>query len=130
MATTRNTTQRREVIATLGRVQGFLSAQELHALIVGDGGQISLATVYTQLKRLADAREVDVIMTDRGESLFRRCVVDAHHHHLACRLCGAIVEVDTPELEQWSNEIAARFSYSDVRHVLELSGVCPACQSN
>ncbi|MDE3083235.1 MAG: transcriptional repressor [Acidobacteriota bacterium] len=113
----------------LGRVQGFLSAQELHALIVRDGGRISLATVYTQLKRLADAHEVDVIMTDRGESLFRRCVVDAHHHHLACRQCGAILEVDTPELEQWSNEIAARFKYSDVRHVLELSGVCPACQS-
>ncbi|HET9089023.1 MAG TPA: transcriptional repressor [Acidimicrobiales bacterium] len=129
MVTTRNTTQRREVIATLGRVQGFLSAQELHALIVRDGGRISLATVYAQLKRLADAHEVDVIMTDRGESLFRRCGVDAHHHHLACRQCGAIVEVDTPELEQWSNEIAARFKYSDVRHVLELSGVCPSCRS-
>ena len=94
MVTTRNTTQRREVITTLGRVQGFLSAQELHALIVRGGGRISLATVYAQLKRLADAREVD-----------------------------------TPELEQWSNEIAARFKYSDVRHVVELSGVCSSCRS-
>lgn len=130
MGSTRNTAQRREVIATLGRVQGFVSAQELHALIVRSGGQISLATVYTQLKRLADDHEVDVIMTTRGESLFRRCVVESHHHHLACSACGAIVEVDTPELEKWSRDIAQRYGYRDVRHVLELSGVCPACQSN
>jgi Fur family transcriptional regulator, ferric uptake regulator len=69
------------------------------------------------------------VMTDRGESLFRRCVIDAHHHHLACRRCGATVEVDAPQLEKWSNEIGNRFGYRDLRHVLELNGVCAACQS-
>src|SRR5487761_2298078 len=122
MASTRNTAQRREVLSTLSRVQGFVSAQELHAFIVRDGGQTSLATVYTQLKKLAASGDVDVVMTDRGESLYRRCVVDAHHHHLACRVCGAIVEVDTPELEDWTNAIAEKFRYHDLRHVLELSG--------
>jgi Fur family ferric uptake transcriptional regulator len=126
---TRNTAQRREVIGVLSRVQGFVSAQELHSLILRDGGRIALATVYAQLKRLAAAGEVDVVMTDRGESLFRRCVVDAHHHHLACRRCGATVEVDAPFLEQWSSEIAERHGYRDLRHVLELNGICPACQS-
>jgi Fur family ferric uptake transcriptional regulator len=127
--TVRNTAQRREVIGVLSRVQGFISAQELHALIGRDGGHIALATVYAQLKKLAAADEVDVVMTDRGESLFRRCVIDAHHHHLACRRCGATVEVDAPHLEQWSGEIAERYGYRDLRHVLELNGVCPACRS-
>lgn len=113
----------------LSRVQGFVSAQDLHTLIVKDGGQIALATVYTQLKKLTESGDVDVVMTDRGESLYRRCVVDVHHHHLACRLCGAIVEVDTPELESWAHAIAEQFGYADVRHVLELNGTCPACQS-
>jgi Fur family transcriptional regulator, ferric uptake regulator len=127
--TARNTAQRREVIAVLSRVQGFVSAQELHALIVRNGGRTALATVYAQLKKLAADGQVDVVMTDRGESLFRRCVIDAHHHHLACRQCGATVEVDAPQLEQWSREIAERYGYRDLRHVLELNGVCPACQS-
>jgi len=126
---TRNTAQRREVIRFLGRVQGFISAQELHGLIVRDGGRIALATVYTQLKKLVESGEVDVVMTERGESLFRRCVVDAHHHHLACRGCGAIVEVDTPELESWSRDIAARYGYRDLHHVLELNGICRECQT-
>jgi Fur family ferric uptake transcriptional regulator len=129
VASTRNTAQRREVIGVLSRVQGFLSAQDLHGLIVRDGGRISLATVYTQLKRLAADGDVDVVMTDRGESLFRRCVVDQHHHHLACRTCGATVEVDAPELEQWSQAIAAEHGYHDLHHVLELNGICPSCRA-
>lgn len=127
---TRNTAQRREVIAALSGVGGFLSAQELHARIVAEGGQIARATVYAQLGRLAEAGDVDVVMTDRGEALYRRCAVDEHHHHLACRRCGATVEVDAPLLERWSAEVAERFGYRDLRHVLELTGVCPACQEH
>ena len=111
----------------LSRVQGFVSAQDLHAVIERDGTRISLATVYAQLKKLAASGEVDVVMTDRGESLYRRCVVDAHHHHLACRDCGATVEVDAPELERWAHQIGEEFGYRDLRHVLELNGICPTC---
>ena len=128
MASTRNTAQRREVIGVLGRVQGFVSAQDLHELIIKDGGQISLATVYTQLRKLVDSKDVDIVMTDRGESLYRRCVVDVHHHHLACRNCGATVEVDAPQLEKWASEIANKNGFKDLRHIIELNGLCQKCQ--
>ena len=127
MTVIRNTAQRREVIRALERVQGFVSAQDLHGLILRDGGDVALATVYSQLKKLSDADQVDVVMTDRGEALYRRCADDAHHHHLACRACGAAVEVDAPELERWAQDIATRCGYHDVRHVLELNGICAAC---
>ena len=97
-------------------------------MIARDGGQTSLATVYTQLKKLVATGEVDVVMTDRGESLYRRCVVDTHHHHLACRHCGATLEVDAPELEQWAQAIAERHDFADLHHVLELNGICRSCQ--
>jgi Fur family ferric uptake transcriptional regulator len=128
VSATRNTAQRREVIGVLSRVQGFISAQELHALIERDGGRIALATVYSQLKALAGSGDVDVVMTDRGESLYRRCVVDTHHHHLACRHCGATIEFDAPELEAWARQLAERYGYYDLHHVLELNGICAACQ--
>jgi len=128
MASTRNTAQRREVIGVLGRVQGFVSAQDLHELIIKDGGQISLATVYTQLRKLVESKDVDIVMTDRGESLYRRCVVDVHHHHLACRNCGATIEVDAPQLEKWASEIATKNGFKDLRHVIELNGICQKCQ--
>lgn len=97
-------------------------------MIVRDGGRISLATVYAQLKRLAQHSEVDVVMTDRGESLYRRCDADVHHHHLSCRHCGATVEIDVPDFERWVKEIEDRHGYSDLRHVVELNGLCPACR--
>ncbi len=130
MPSARNTVQRREVISVLGRVQGFVSAQDLHGLILKDGGQIALATVYTQLKKLVEHGYVDLVMTDRGETLYRRCVVDVHHHHLACRNCGAAVEVDAPELEHWAQDIAGKYDYVDLHHVLELNGICATCQSH
>ncbi|MGD1014379.1 MAG: transcriptional repressor [Acidimicrobiales bacterium] len=129
MTSTRNTAQRREVISALSGVQGFVSAQDLHGMITKSGGAIALATVYTQLKKLAESGDVDLVMTDRGETLYRRCVIDVHHHHLACRLCGAAVEVDAPDLERWANDIATQHAYRDLRHVLELNGICPTCQS-
>jgi len=61
-------------------------------------------------------------MTDRGESLYRRCVVESHHHHLSCRLCGATVEVDAPELEKWAHDIGEAFGYRELRHVVEFNG--------
>ena len=130
MSVPRNTHQRRQVIRALERVQGFVSAQDLHGIIGRDGGEVALATVYSQLKKLSDARLVDVVMTDRGEALYRRCVDDSHHHHLACRTCGATIEVDAPELERWARDIGERFAYADLRHVLELNGTCPSCQSH
>jgi len=108
VSTSRNTVQRREVIGVLSQVPGFVSAQDLHTLIEHEGGHIALATVYTQLKKLVHNGDVDVVMTDRGESLYRRCVVESHHHHLSCRLCGATVEVDAPELEKWAHDIEKR----------------------
>jgi Fe2+ or Zn2+ uptake regulation protein len=38
--------------------------------------------------------------------------------------------VDAPDLELWANEIAAKHGYRDLRHVLELNGICPTCQSH
>jgi Fur family ferric uptake transcriptional regulator len=129
MALTRNTQQRRDILQALAHLDGFVSAQELHARITRDGATLALATVYTQLKKLVTSEEVDVVMTDRGEALYRRCEVNTHHHHLACRRCGTTVEVDAPELEKWANALAKRFHFTDVRHVLELNGVCEACRA-
>jgi Fur family ferric uptake transcriptional regulator len=114
----------------LSQVPGFVSAQDLHTLIEREGGHIALATVYTQLKKLVQNGDVDVVMTDRGESLYRRCVVESHHHHLSCRVCGATVEVDAPELEKWARDIGESFGYRELHHVVEFNGICSTCQSN
>jgi len=128
MTAPRNTRQRTAVAALLEEVDGFHSAQELHAMLRDRGDGIGLTTVYRTLQTLADAEEIDVMRPPGGEHLYRRCS-DTHHHHLVCRSCGATVEVEGPAVESWTSKVAAEHGYSDVSHTLELFGTCSACAS-
>ncbi|KQW52448.1 Fur family transcriptional regulator [Nocardioides sp. Root1257] len=123
----RPTRQRLAVMEAMASFGDFRSAQDIHELLGERGEQVGLATVYRTLQRLADAGEVDVLRTEDGEAIYRRCS-DSHHHHLVCRSCGATVEVEGPTVERWTSSIAAEHGYADVSHALEIFGTCPRCR--
>jgi Fur family transcriptional regulator, ferric uptake regulator len=123
----RPTRQRRAVAEALASFADFRSAQEIHELLGKRGERVGLATVYRTLQRLADAGEVDMLRTEDGEAIYRRCS-PAHHHHLVCRACGATVEVEGPAVERWTRAIAEEHGYADVSHTLEIFGVCDSCR--
>jgi Fur family ferric uptake transcriptional regulator len=123
----RPTKQRLAVASALAATAGFHSAQEIHDLLTRRGDSVGLATVYRTLQRLADTGEVDMMRTEEGEAIYRRCS-DSHHHHLVCRDCGRTVEVEGPAVERWTSTIAAEHGYADVSHTLEIFGTCPACR--
>ena len=123
----RPTRQRRAVAEVLGTFSDFRSAQEIHELLSERGEAVGLATVYRTLQRLADAGEVDLLRTEDGEAIYRRCS-PAHHHHLVCRACGATVVVVGPAVERWTRAIADEHGYADVSHTLEIFGVCDSCR--
>lgn len=125
-ATARNTRQRSAVATLLSEMEGFHSAQELHAMLRERGERVGLTTVYRTLQSLADADEVDVMRPPGGEHLYRRCS-DGHHHHLVCRSCGRTVEVAGPAVETWAERVAAQHGYVDVSHTLEIFGNCRSC---
>ena len=122
----RNTRQRSAVSALLAEVEGFHSAQDLHAMLRDRGERVGLTTVYRTLQGLADAGEVDVMRPPGGEHLYRRCS-QGHHHHLVCRSCGRTVEVAGPTVESWASRVASAHGYVDVSHTLEIFGTCRDC---
>lgn len=122
----RPTRQRAAVSSVLAEVDDFRSAQDIHDLLRRRGAAVGLTTVYRTLQVLADAGEVDVLRTDDGESVYRRCS-EGHHHHLVCRSCGRTVEVAGPAVERWAEQVATEHGFTDVRHTLEVFGACPAC---
>lgn len=124
----RNTKQRRIVKATIDELEDFISAQELHHLMASRGESVSLATTYRILQSLADFNEVDVLKTSDGEAIYRKCEANHHHHHLLCRSCGAAEELEVPDLEDWATEIGQKYSYIDIEHVIEVTGICSNCQ--
>ncbi len=125
----RTTRQRSALVSLLDELDGFRSAQELHDLLRHDGASVGLTTVYRHLQALADAGQVDVLRNDDGESVYRRCPTDAHHHHLVCRSCGRSVEIEGPEVEAWASQVSAAHGFTDVTHTVEVFGTCGDCVS-
>jgi Fur family transcriptional regulator, ferric uptake regulator len=123
----RPTKQRLAVASALAATEGFHSAQEIHDLLGRRGESVGLATVYRTLQRLADTGEVDMMRTEEGEAIYRRCS-ETHHHHLVCRSCGATVEVEGPAVEKWTSAIASEHGFSDLSHTLEIVGTCADCR--
>jgi Fur family ferric uptake transcriptional regulator len=122
----RPTKQRLAVVDAMGSFDDFRSAQEIHDLLGRRGAPVGLATVYRTLQLLAESGEVDMLRTEDGEAIYRRCS-DSHHHHLVCRSCGRTVEVEGPAVERWTRTIATEHGFSEVSHTLEIFGTCPDC---
>lgn len=130
----RNTRQGESVDAVLRAAGAFRTAQDLHADLRAHGANVGLTTVYRHLGMLADSGRVDVVHRPDGEAQYRLCGAaldladDApdHHHHLVCRICGTAVEVAGPEVEEWTERIAADAGFTEVSHTLEVFGLCPA----
>src|ERR1039458_6286058 len=98
----RGTRQAEALSAVLGGLPGFCSAQQIHAELRQRGEHIGLTTVYRHLQVLSEDGLVDTIRDASGETLYRRCESNVHHHHLICRSCGTSVEVEGRAVERWA----------------------------
>jgi Fur family ferric uptake transcriptional regulator len=123
---TRATRQRAAITALLENLDEFRTAQELHEELRRRGEGIGLTTVYRTLQTMASSDLIDSLRTETGESAYRRCS-DQHHHHLVCRHCGATVEVAGKHVEAWATEVAREHQFSDVSHTIEIFGTCAQC---
>jgi len=122
----RDTRQRRALREHLADSVSFVSAQQIFDDLRAEGDKIGLATVYRTLQAMAEAGEVDAVRTDDGETLYRKCG-PRHHHHLVCRNCGLTVELDGTSVERWATKAAEVNGFSDVKHTIELFGLCADC---
>lgn len=98
-----------------------------HAL---PGERCDLATVYRSMHLLVKMGMVQRFDFGDGIARFELVHSDdhAHHHHLICKECFTVVELEEcfpPELEE---KIAAQNGFSGVTHKLEFFGTCPDCQ--
>lgn len=115
-----------KMVATLERVGGFASAQELYQLLRREGDGIGLTTVYRALQSLLDDNVVDVLRREDGEAIYRLCG-ESHHHHLVCRSCGSTVEIEGKSVEKWAEAVAKEHHFREVGHTIELFGLCKNC---
>lgn len=122
----RATPQRAIVLASVMGGSEDTTAQALHARLAPYEPSLGLATVYRTLGALAAAGILDALQHGHG-TCYRRCA-PGHHHHMTCTGCHKVVELHECEVEPWARRAARRHGFSDVRHVVELSGTCADCR--
>lgn len=126
MTQRRNTWQKVAVREELGQRESFVSAQQLHSEMAAAGQKLGLATVYRALTDMVDSGEADALTGSDGETRYRICGLD-HHHHLICNVCGKTVEFELPGFEAATRELALSHGFNQVSHSIELFGTCADC---
>lgn len=124
----RNTRQRSAVVEVLREIDRFASAQDIHRELGDRGHKVGLTTVYRTLQTLAEIGAVDALHSNSGETLYRHCLTDRHHHHLVCTSCGRSEEIEGGPVEKWAHDVAVEHGFDLSGHDAEIYGTCPACR--
>ena len=124
----RSTRQRAAVVTVLRDLENFYSARYIHDELIVRGESVGLTTVYRTLQSLSDIDAVDVLHMSSGESLYRACATETHHHHLVCTECGRTVEIDGGPVERWAREVAHKHGFTLTGHTAEVFGLCNECR--
>ena len=96
-----------------------ISAEDLYKLLLDNGEEIGLATVYRVLNQFDDAGIVTRHHFEGGKSVFE--LAQQHHHdHLVCLDCGSVVEFSDEVIEQRQKEIAAAHGKSSAQVILRV----------
>ncbi len=103
------------------------TADELLTRCRADDPRVCRATVYRTLAVLESAGFVEGLDAGDGGRRFEHVLGHAHHDHMVCTRCGAIVEFQDPEIEARQEAAARKHGFKIERHSLRLYGQCRSC---
>ena len=120
---------RADVLAVLRRSGEPLSAYDILGRLREDNPKIAPPTIYRALGALIDAGTVH-----RLESLNAYMVCKCAAHQQAsilsiCDDCGSVEENVAPDLLDNLSKVIGESGFAPVRHVIEVHGVCSACDT-
>ncbi|MBA7651467.1 Ferric uptake regulation protein [subsurface metagenome] len=123
----RLTPQRMMVFSAIENSDDHISAEEIYAQVVAKYSHVNISTVYRTLELLKQLGLVTE--TDLGGGRVRYHPMDkGHHHHLVCRECGAIIDLDESVLFSLKDTLLREYKFvADLRH-LAVFGRCANCR--
>jgi Fur family transcriptional regulator, ferric uptake regulator len=89
--------------------------------------RLGRATVFRAVEMLVNMGLLNRIEFSDGSHTYRACG-DEHHHHLTCRKCHRVVDVDICIPDDQLVEIGKQTGFEIEGHSLVLFGVCADCQ--
>jgi Fur family ferric uptake transcriptional regulator len=123
----RLTKPRLAVLLVLQHADGYLSPLELYCRAKQVYARLGLVTVYRTLEvldRLGIARRVHTKGNCHGYAR-----AEGDRHYLVCRRCEQVIEFPCDGLDGLIDSVRQETGYAIDGHLLELTGLCPNCQS-
>ena len=103
--------------------QRHMSAEDVFRLLMTEGSDIGLATVYRVLTQFEQAGLLTRNSFDNGKAVYELNQGE-HHDHLVCLDCGHVEEFFDSRIEQRQNAIARERGFELAEHALSLYAHC------
>jgi Fur family ferric uptake transcriptional regulator len=125
----RLTEPRRLVVEAAHRHASAFTADELLSELTAAHAGVGRATVFRTLDLLARQGVLDRLHQPDGcHSYIVATAAGAHHHHLICSGCGAVVQFEDCTVEPLLATLSRRTNFAISGHWLEVFGVCADCR--
>jgi Fur family peroxide stress response transcriptional regulator len=122
----RMTPQRYAILQYLLNTMSHPTADEIYRALEANFPNMSVATVYNNLRLFKEAGLVRELTYGDASSRFDANMED--HYHVICRRCGKITDFHHPTLTEVEVKASEKTGYVIESHRMEIYGICPDCQ--
>jgi len=122
----RMTHQRTWILDYLLAANHHVGMDEIYQALRGKG--VGKVTVFRSLKMLEECKLVDRVTTLDGKPRYEVKCERPHHDHLICVQCGAIREIQWPQVEKIQDKTCRELGFDPIFHRHEVFGRCKSCR--
>ena len=122
----RITPQRHAVLEYLIEAEIHPTADDIYKSLEGKFPNMSVATVYNNLRVFKDIGLVKELTY--GDASSRFDYNTTKHYHVICESCGKIVDFHYPSLDEVEALAETVTGFEVSHHRLEIYGTCPDCK--
>lgn len=123
----RMTPQRHAILEFLYESITHPTADDIYKALEGRFPNMSVATVYNNLRVFKEAGIVKELTYGDASSRFDSVTSD--HYHVICEDCGKIVDFHYPGLDEVETLAEHVTGFKVHNHRMEIYGICPNCQN-
>jgi len=125
MTKQRNTVQRQIILEVVKELHIHPTVEEIYSKIYKNHPTISKATIYRNLRLLAERGEIrQVALPDDVDRFDERT---DQHYHFKCKVCGGLSDVDVESLASIDETVRQKYGFQVDEHDVVFRGICKKC---
>ena len=115
------------IFQELSNTSSPLSPLEIYQNLLKKKKKVGLTSIYRSLDLFESLGMVFKVVN--GSSFrYKLCELENHHHHIVCKVCGNVVELNFCDISDWSKKVTESTGYQVTDHQLNFYGFCKSCK--